>query len=252
MSGQVPVRVSFLLWALNGAKRSSLAFRFHPQLACIDTTMEEPMTAQPSLRALPTLRSVRARKDTRWLPVLAAVIGMLVSVSPFNVDAALLDGETVQTTEFHGTAPDTALVFGPVLRVVGPGVELANFGFEGYLSINFSDTNILITANIDQPFGPFDVLRFVDINHLIPSFASATINPATNWTGFDASRILLTADLIDLNLTALTGSQGQLISLDLTGGSVTPPPTVPEPPTYLLLGVALLGMLGVGQRKSQR
>ena len=193
----------------------------------------------------------QARKETRWLPVLATVIGTLISVSPFRADAALLEGQTVQTTEFHGTAPDTALVFGPVLSVVGPGVELTNFGFEGYLTINFSDTNILITANIDQPFGPFDVLRFVDINNLIPAFTSVTLNSATNWTGFDASRILFTADMIDLNLTALAGSQGQQIALGLTAGPVTPPSTVPEPPAYLLLGIALLGMLGSGQRKSR-
>jgi len=210
------------------------------------------MTAQRSLRALSTLPSVQVRKKTRWLPALAAVIGTLVSVSPFNVDAALLAGETVQTTEFHGTAPDTALVIGPVLSVVGPGVELTNFGFEGYLTVNFSDTNILITAAIDQPFGPFDVLRFVDINNLIPAFTSVTLNSATNWTGFDTSRILFNSNLIDLNLTALAGSQGQQISLDLTAGPVTPPSTVPEPPAYLLLGIALLGMLGVGQRKSRR
>jgi hypothetical protein len=206
------------------------------------------MTTQRLVRALSVLPSVRIGK-TRFLPMLAA-IATLVSVSSFPVDAALLEGQTVQTTDFHGSAPDTALVIGPVESVVGSGVELMAFGFDGFLNINFSDTNILITAAIDQPFANFEVVRFFDINGTI-DFSSVTLNAATNWTGFDASRIFFNSDLIDLNLGALNGSQGQQISLDLSG-NVIPPRVVPEPPAYLLLGVALLGMLGIGQQKRQR
>ena len=207
------------------------------------------MTAQRLLRVLSVLPSVRARRKTRWLPMLAAIV-TLASVLPCPVDAALLEGQTVQTTDFHGTAPDTTLIFGPVDSVVGPGVELTDFGFLGFLDIDFSDTNILITAATNQssPFG--ELLRFLDTNGTI-DFTSVTLNPATNWAGFDASRILFTSDRIDLNLTALAGLQGQQISLDLSG-NVIPPRVVPEPPAYLLLGIALLGMLGIGKQKSER
>ena len=99
--------------------------------------------------------------------------------------------------------------------MVGPGAELTGFGFEGFLDIDFSDTNILITAATDQPFGFFEVLRFLVVSSTI-DFTSVTLNSATNWTGFDASKILFTSDRIDLTLTALAGSQGQQISLDLS------------------------------------
>ena len=210
------------------------------------------MTAQRLLRVSLDLPSVRSGKKTCWLPVLAAVIGTLVSVLPFPVDAALLEGQTVQTTDFHGTAPDTTMIIGPVDSVVGPGVELTDFGFAGFLDVDFSDATILITAATDQPFGFLEVLRFFDVLSMIPDFTGVTVNAATNWAGFDASRIFFNSDRIDLNLTALAGLQGQQIFLNLSGGTVTPPPRpVSEPAAYLLLGIALLGMVGMGRRKSQ-
>ena len=70
------------------------------------------MTAQRLVRVLSALPPVRVRRKTRWLPMLAA-IAILVSVSPFPADAALLEGQTVQTTDFHGIAPDQTIEIGP-------------------------------------------------------------------------------------------------------------------------------------------
>lgn len=147
---------------------------------------------------------------------MALVVACLAVAS--TVHASLLDGQTVATTNFHGTAPETTLVIGPVESVVGPGVELTDFGWSGFVRIDFSDTNILITLTIDQPFGYFELLRFVDSKGTIPAFTGVTINPATNYEGFDASRVSFDADRIDVNLTALPGLKGQQISLDLTPG----------------------------------
>ena len=149
--------------------------------------------------------------------------------------AALLDGQTVETTNFHGTAPDATAIIGPELRVVGPGVELVNFGWLDFLNVNFSDTNILITLATDQPLGFFEVIRFFDVNGTIPAFTGISVNPATNYAGFDASRISFDSDVIALSLTGLSGLQGQQISLDLVGGA-TPVP-VHEPATIWLLVV---------------
>ena len=154
--------------------------------------------------------------------------------------AAPLNGQTIQTTDFHGTAPDTTAIIGPESRVVGPGIELMDFGWEGFLNINFSNTNILITAATDQPFGFFEVLQFLDAIGNIPAFTDISVNPSTNYAGFDASRIsVFESDRIDLSLTGLTGLQGQQISLDLTAA---PGQVVPEPGTIWLLvvGVATL------------
>ena len=83
--------------------------------------------------------------------IVGLVAVFLTATSP--VQAALLDGQTVQTSDFHGTAPDMTAIVGPVSSVVGTGVELTSFGWSGFVNVDFSDTNILSTAATDQPFG---------------------------------------------------------------------------------------------------
>lgn len=103
---------------------------------------------------------------------------------------------------------------GPLDRIVGDGVEL-NGAFSGFVTIDFSATSIRITANSDQPFGYFEMFRFADSNGTIRSFASVTIDPATNYAGFDASRLFVMPDTIEVNLTSLSGKQGQQIVLNI-------------------------------------
>ena len=47
-------------------------------------------------------------------------VAWLAMISQGQAAAALLDGQTVETTNFHGTAPDATAIIGPELRVVGP------------------------------------------------------------------------------------------------------------------------------------
>jgi hypothetical protein len=105
-------------------------------------------------------------------------------------------------------------VLGPISSVVGDGVEL-NGAFSGFVSVDFSATSIRITADTDQPFGYFEMIRFSDTNGTIRSFASVTVDPATNYAGFDASRLFTMADTIEVNLTGLSGLRGQQIVLNI-------------------------------------
>jgi hypothetical protein len=157
-------------------------------------------------------------------------IGAGVSATASSAQAPLLEGQTVETTSFHGTAPDTTARVGPVTSLVGPGVELTNFGWQGFINVDFSDTRIVITLAADQPNGYSEQLLFVDANGTIPAFVGVAVNPATNYAGFDASRVSFGADRIDVNLTALHGLRGQQISLDLTGDSAVPTPTATDTP----------------------
>ena len=150
--------------------------------------------------------------------------------------AALLDGQTVQTTYLF---PTTSTVFsGPVNSVVGPGVELPNFA--GLANIDISDTNVTITltrnANVNTV--AFDGIRFTDVNGTIPQFTNVILNPATNYAGFDVSRITFSTTDIFVNLANLPGLSGQLISIDFEGGTSS----VPEPGTagLILLGTSVL------------
>jgi hypothetical protein len=135
-----------------------------------------------------------------------------------------LDGVRIATTHLFGAAPDKTTVFGPAITVVGPGVELRNFGApvfvngqpaSGFIDIDFSATSVLITVTRDQPFAYFDTLRFSDADGTLRDFA-VRVNPATTYTGFNGSRIRLEPDVIDLNLTGLGGLRGQAIVLDAT------------------------------------
>ena len=161
--------------------------------------------------------------------------------------APVLDGQTIQTTDFHGTAPDATLIIGPVSSVVGAGTELTGFGWEEFLNIDFSDTNILITAATDQPFGFLEVVRFFDAIGNIPSLTDISVNPSTNYSGFDATRISsFNSDLIQINLTGLNGLQGQQISLDLTAA----PTQVREPATIWLLVVSMAMLIAWRRRET--
>jgi hypothetical protein len=133
--------------------------------------------------------------------------------------ASTLSGQTLSTMEFHGTAPDQTQVAGPRNVVVGDGVEVINEFFAGFVTIDFSGTSIRMTAAVNQPFGYFEVLRIFDTNGTIRPITSVTVDPATNYAGFDASRLNFTADSIDINLTALHGRSGEQIVLNIGFGA---------------------------------
>ena len=106
------------------------------------------------------------------------------------------------------------MTLGPRDTVAGDGVELTNV-FAGFATIDFFATSIRITAATDQPFSYFEVLRFSDTQGTISPIASVTVDPATNYAGFNASRLTVTADAIDVNLTALSGRRDQQILLKI-------------------------------------
>jgi hypothetical protein len=152
---------------------------------------------------------------------LGALSDFTCAVLPLNCvvgQPGSLTGHVVSTTDFHGSAPDHTQILGPHLTVAGDGIELTN-GFGGFATIDISAASIRIIAAADQPFGYFELLRFADANGTISPIASVTVDPATNYAGFDASRLTFTTDRIDVNLTGLAGLQGQQILLNITFGA---------------------------------
>jgi len=159
-----------------------------------------------------------------WRPVFLVLLAGIGAVPVAG--AELLQGKTVSTTSNHGSSPDKSTFFGPEESVVGPDIELVDFGFSGFLNIDYSDTNIRITANSDQPFGYWETVQVSDVTETIADFTSVTINPETNWAGFSEARIVVSPESISVNLGSLNGLQGQVISLDVNQANINVRPAV--------------------------
>ena len=175
--------------------------------------------------------------------VLAAVaIALCVAALPSH--AALLEGETILAQYFF---PDLLTPLGdPQVVVVGAGPEVAFAPFV----VDFSDTNILITA-VSQPgqnVVEFDGFAFIDFGGTIPAFTNVTINAASNYGGspFPATHVGFTADAIFVNFENRPGEVGQFVLLDIAG----PREVVPEPTTVLLCAGGLFTLAAIRRRRN--
>ncbi len=174
--------------------------------------------------------------------VLLGLLALSIAVT-VPVRADLLAGQTIEVTYLY---PDTGTVYSAAQDIIGPAGTLSNFA--GFADIAVSDTNILITTTRDAGVNDvaFDGFRFIDLNANIPNFTNVTLNGATNYAGFDSSRITIAANTIFVNVENLAGLQGQIISLDIGGEAQA----VPEPRSVLLLGAVLLAFVLATVRRS--
>jgi hypothetical protein len=175
-------------------------------------------------------------------PVLKGLFALwIVSTALAPARASLLAGQAVRVTYLF---PDTSTIFAGPVDVAGPAGALTNFA--GFANLALSDTNILITADRNAQINnvAFDGLEFLDLNGNIPNFTSVTLDGATNYAGFDSSRVTTSVNTIFVNLADLPGLQSQVISLDIGSAAV------PEPNSGILAGTALLTVLLASLRKA--
>lgn len=172
--------------------------------------------------------------------LMQAILVSLAVLAPARAD--LLVGQTLRVAYLY---PDTVTTYAGPTDVVGPAGTLSNFA--GFVDLAFSDTNILITADRNAGINhvSFDGLEFVDLNGNIPNFTNVTVDGATNYAGFDSSRVSVAAHTIFVNVAALPGLQGQIISLDIGA-----PAAVPEPNSLILIGSVLLILFVASRRKA--
>jgi hypothetical protein len=147
---------------------------------------------------------------------------------------------------------------GPTNPPPPPSLIPAHFpiGTSDEATIDVGDTTITITNEASLPFcsGPlpctdtftgfaFPFSSGVDITGVsVDPLSAADFRPA----GVSPLELLTPTDII-LNLVGENPAVGSQLILDVTT-AVTPPPSVPEPASLALLGVALAGMCAAGAR----
>ena len=157
--------------------------------------------------------------------VVSAIIVVTLSAPGHS---ALMLGHTIGASHLRQVTPDMTRVFGPIDAVVDSGVEYVAFGWDSLFDIDLSDTRIVIRLNAAQPAAVAELLAFTDANGTIADFTAVTLNSATTYAGFTASRIGVNSNSISLNLSGLSGLPGQQIVLNVTGAGATMPPGAPE------------------------
>ena len=185
---------------------------------------------------------------------LFASLALLLSVSVAH--ATLLDGKTVGFQYYY---PDLSSPYNYSANgsyLVGEGVEVGNV-IDNVAQLDISDQNLLVTflppAEFYMPsegsfhYAEFNGFVIFDALNAIDEFVSVTINPATNLTGFDSSRLSFDANHIWINWAGLPfDGFSSVLSIDINRD--TQP--VPEPGSLGLLALALLGY--AGSRRSKR
>ncbi len=171
------------------------------------------------------------------------ISAMLLAAS-FNVNAALLDGETV-TYQYYfpsTTSPYSNAANGDY--VVGAGVEISNVA-DNQATLDISDTNLYIDYSNSSTWATsaFNGFTLTDTFDNIAAFTSVSINAATNLVGFDLSRISLLDNVISVNWQGLSFNENTVLSLDINS-----PSQVPVPAAAFLFAPALLGFLGLRRK----
>jgi hypothetical protein len=171
------------------------------------------------------------------------MLTLAVFASDTTIYAALLEGHQVfarlehQETSngFPVSDQEGPVVVGPTLEVNDLGASIQN---SVIVDIDFSDTQIVITAVNDQPPHHIENIEMMVFDALN---ISVSINPATNWAGFAMfpERLGEGNDIIHVNLNGLAGLQGQQIVIDV----------VPEPAAAGLAAVAGPALLTAHRRR---
>lgn len=176
---------------------------------------------------------------------LKTLVGLAALLATGAASASLLDGQTVNYQYFF---PDTSTPYINAPNgdyVVGPGVEITNLVTDmASAALDLSDTQITVLFHeVGFNTGSFNGFRINDVNLSIASFGAVTINSASNVT-LDPSRISFDADNIWVSFAGDSYSLGDKLVLDVSA--------VPEPQTYALMLLGLVGVAAVSRRAKQR
>lgn len=174
-----------------------------------------------------------------------SALGLALALLPVPALAGLA-GSTVGEGYYF---PDAATLYAgasytPQSFVVGAGPESV-IDVEGVttITVDFADTSLDLFFDTVLTNPVWNAAAFNGVIFTGPGFASlnsVTVNPSTNFAGFDASRVTLSGNELRLNWQGLGYDDGTTVSLSFG--------VVPEPETWALL-IAGFGMVGLAARR---
>ncbi len=164
-------------------------------------------------------------------------------------------GRTLQATYYTpnlSTPYPSATATPPVFTVgTAPAVE-TTFDVEGVtqIAVDFTDASLRLnfTTSLSNPtWNPasfnglvFDVLAGGPL-----SLASASIDPSSTLSGFDASRVGLSADRLTIDWNGISYVNGSSLLINFAAA----PASVPEPGSLALLAMALAASAFIARQK---
>lgn len=155
-------------------------------------------------------------------------------------------GRTLSAEYFY---PDLSTSYGSAIEtpsqfVVGPGPE-TSINVENVTTIvaDFTDTTLrfdFATILTAPTWGSttFNGMVFNLVSGAPLSLLSASIDPSSTLSGFDASRVAFNDSQVTINWSGLSYSDGTTLLVNFTSA----PGSVPEPDTLALLGIALAAL----------
>ncbi|MEO8407973.1 MAG: PEP-CTERM sorting domain-containing protein, partial [Oxalobacteraceae bacterium] len=174
--------------------------------------------------------------------------------SAISAHAGLLN----RTLDAQYFFPDTSTPYGlssatPSTFVVGAGIE-TTFDVEGVTQIvtDFGDTSLrfdFVTILSTPTWNPaaFNGVIFNRLAGASLSLLSASIDPISTMSGFDASRVTFNDNQIAINWNGLSYINGTTLLINF----VSAPNSVPEPGTTALLVLGLFSIF-IGRRKMEK
>lgn len=168
------------------------------------------------------------------------LLGLIFACRAPSWAGDLFDGKHAQL-QYTYTGRDNVNGYTNVL--VDSGVEAWDWQRGNW---DLSDTNITITFSRWTSFGgPYVGWAVYDYNNEIAPINEVRVNPITNLSGFGQSRVSWNSNKVFIELSWLTGNVGDIVSLDAVAA-------VPEPSTFILLGLGAVSFAAYAWRRKRQ